>query len=268
MSKNALLSPEALQIAPVDPNKASRRERISDGPISGGPISGESSETLTMGGVASATGVLLVLLLGGAWFGWNSVDVSPFGVQLPSWVFGAILGGIALLFAAYFKPKWAKVIAPAYAIIEGLVVGAISHLYEFEFDGIVLQAAGLTVAIFASMLFLYGTGIVKVTDKLRRGVMAATMGIMLMYGFQILMSVLGVGLRVPYLHDSGPIGIGISLLIIGVAAFNYLLDFDFITKAEAAGAPKGVEWLAALGLLVTTVWLYLELLRLLSKLRD
>lgn len=270
MTKNALLTPEALEYAPVDPVKTSRRERVS-GPISGGPISGGpigSPETLTIGGVASATAVLLVLLLGGSYCGWNAVEVTPFGQQTPSWLFAAILGGIAVLFLAYFKPKWARVIAPAYAMIQGLVVGAISHLYEFRYDGIVLQAAGLTVAIFAAMLFLYGTRIIKVTDKLRRGIMAATMGIMLMYGFQLLMSVLGVGLQVPYLHDSGPVGILISLVIVGVAAFNYLIDFDFIEKAQQAGAPKGVEWLAALGLLVTTVWLYLEMLRLLSKIRD
>ena len=234
-----------------------------------GPIITDRSETMRVGGVASATAVLLTLLIIGAFFGWNAVDVSPFGgVQFPSWVLGALIGGIVLLVIAYFKPALAKFIAPVYAVVEGLVVGAISHVYEFEFDGIVLQAAMLTVAIFAAMLFLYGTRIIKVTDRLRRGVMAATMGIMLVYAFQLIMNLVGVGFRVPYLHDSGPIGILISLVIVGVAAFNYLIDFDFIERASKAGAPKDLEWTAALGLLVTTVWLYLELLRLLAKLRD
>lgn len=233
-----------------------------------GPIVSDR-DTMQVGGVASATGVLLVLLIGAAVLGWNTVDVLPFGgVQVPGWIFAAVLGGLGLLILSYFKPAWAKFIAPAYAVIQGLVVGAISHVYEFQFDGIVLQAGMLTVGIFAAMLFLYGTRIIRVTDRLRRGIMAATLGIMIVYGFQLLMYLIGVDLEVPFLHSSGPIGILISLVIVGVAAFNYLIDFDFVERASKAGAPKDMEWTAALGLLVTTVWLYLELLRLLAKIRD
>ena len=253
MSNNAFLTEKHLDLAQE----------------SAGPIIGEQRDTMRVGGVASATAVLLVLLVVGATIGWNAVDVSPFGaVQFPSWAMGALLGGIGLLVLCYYKPAWAKVVAPAYAFVQGLVVGAISHAYEFQFDGIVLQAAALTLAIFAAMLFLYGTRIVKVTDRLRRGVMAATMGIMLVYAFQLVMRLIGTDLQVPFLHDSGPIGILISLVIVGVASFNYLIDFDFVERAVKAGAPKDLEWTAALGLLVTTIWLYLELLRLLSKLRD
>ncbi|MDG2112652.1 MAG: Bax inhibitor-1/YccA family protein, partial [Actinomycetota bacterium] len=212
---------------------------------------------------------LLVLLVAAGAVGWNTVDVSPFGaVQFPGWAMLAVLGGLGLLVLSFFKPAWAKFIAPVYAIVQGLLVGAISHVYEYEFDGIVLQAAMLTVGIFAAMLFLYSTRIIKVTDRLRRGVIAATMGIMLVYAFQLLMRLIGTDVQVPFLHDSGPVGILISLVIVGVAAFNYLIDFDFVERAAKAGAPKDLEWTAALGLLVTTVWLYLELLRLLSKLRD
>ena len=239
-----------------------------DSAATGGPIVSDR-DTMQVGGVASATGVLLVLLIGAAVLGWNTVDVLPFGgVQVPGWIFAAVLGGLGLLILSYFKPAWAKFIAPAYAVIQGLVVGAISHVYEFQFDGIVLQAGMLTVGIFAAMLFLYGTRIIRVTDRLRRGIMAATLGIMIVYGFQLLMYLIGVDLEVPFLHSSGPIGILISLVIVGVAAFNYLIDFDFVERASKAGAPKDMEWTAALGLLVTTVWLYLELLRLLAKIRD
>lgn len=234
-----------------------------------GPIIGEDRDTLRVGGVASATAVLLVLLIVAGAVGWSAVDVTPFGaVQFPGWAMAAVMGGLGLLVLSYFKPAWAKFIAPAYALVQGLVVGAVSHAYEYRFDGIVLQAALLTVAIFAAMLFLYGTRIIKVTDRLRRGVIAATMGIMLVYAFQLLMRLIGTDVQVPFLHDSGPVGILISLVIVGVAAFNYLIDFDFVERAAKAGAPKDLEWTAALGLLVTTVWLYLEMLRLLSKLRD
>ncbi len=253
MSSNAFLTERHLEIG----NAADRGPIVSD------------RDTMRIGGVASATAVLLVLLVGSAVAGWNAVDVIPgAGARLPGWIFIALLGGLGLLILSYFKPAWAKVIAPAYALVQGLIVGALSHVYEFSYDGIVLQAAMLTVAIFASMLFLYGTRIIRVTDRLRRGVVAATMGIMLVYGVQLLMYLIGVDLEVPFLHSSGPIGILISLVIVGVAAFNYLLDFDFVERATKAGAPKDLEWTAALGLLVTTVWLYLELLRLLAKIRD
>jgi len=253
MSSNAFLTERHLEM---------------DSAATGGPIVSDR-DTMQVGGVASATGVLLVLLIGAAVLGWNTVDVLPFGgVQVPGWIFAAVLGGLGLLILSYFKPAWAKFIAPAYAVIQGLVVGAISHVYEFQFDGIVLQAGMLTVGIFAAMLFLYGTRIIRVTDRLRRGIMAATLGIMIVYGFQLLMYLIGVDLEVPFLHSSGPIGILISLVIVGVAAFNYLIDFDFVERASKAGAPKDMEWTAALGLLVTTVWLYLELLRLLAKIRD
>jgi uncharacterized YccA/Bax inhibitor family protein len=256
MSNNAFLTERHLEVTPA-PSP------------SGGPVIGADRDTMTVGGVASATSVLLVLLLLGGVAGWSTVEVNPFGgVRFPSWVLGAILAGVVLLVVSFVKPAWARVIAPVYAIVEGLVVGAISHAYEIEFAGIVLQAALLTVAVFAVMLFLYGTRIVKVTDRLRRGVIAATMGIMLVYLAQIVMRVLGADLEVPFLHDSGPLGIAISLLIVGVAAFNYLVDFDFVERAAESGAPKHLEWTAALGLLVTTVWLYLELLRLLAKIRD
>lgn len=251
MSSNAFLTDKHLEV----------------GPSAQGPVANE--DTMRIGGVGSASAVLLVLLIGGGVVGWRSVTVSEqIATRLPGWLIPLTIVGLVLLVVSFFKPLLARFLAPLYAVIEGLVVGAISRVYELAFDGIVLQAAMLTIAIFGAMLLLYSTRIIKVTDKLRRGIIAATLGVMAVYLVQLLFSLLGVGLQVPFIHDSGPMGILVSLVIVGIAAFNYLIDFDFIERAAAAGAPRHMEWTAALGLLVTTIWLYLELLRLLSKVRD
>jgi uncharacterized YccA/Bax inhibitor family protein len=234
--------------------------------------------TLRRSGVASATAVLLAIIAVVAVIGWNMVEtqtevvvnaqgqvVEQTTVDIPLWIFGAILVGFALVIATFFKPMWARVTAPLYAVAEGLVVGAISKVYEAEFDGIVLQAVGLTIGIFAIMLVLYATGRIRVTPRFRLGVIAATGGIVLIYLATAVMRLFSSD--IPFIHDAGPIGIGFSLVVVVIAALNLTLDFDFVDKAEQAGAPRQLEWFAALGLVVTLVWLYLELLRLLGKLR-
>lgn len=226
-----------------------------------GPV---AADTMTVNGAVTATGVLLVLLVAAAVLGWNSVEVSPVRVELPGWLFLAWLGTLGVGILTAFKPDLARITGPIYALVTGAWVGAISALYNAEFDGIVLQAVGGTVGVLAVMLFLYATRIVEVTDKLRMGVIMATGAIMLVYLFNIVLGLFGVDL--PFIHDAGPMGIIVSLVIVGVAAMNLLLDFDFVERAVAAGAPRKVEWYAAFGLLVTLVWLYLEILRLLSKL--
>ena len=143
--------------------------------------------------------------------------------------------------------------------------GCAVGLYNSAYDGIVVQAIGLTIGVFAVMLFLFATRIITVTDKLRMGIVAATGAVFLMYLVSMVLSLFGAS--VSFLHDTGALGIGISLVIVAVAAFNLLLDFDFVERGVAAGAPKQTEWYAAFGLVVTIVWLYLELLRLLSKLQ-
>lgn len=223
---------------------------------------------MTLNGVTTATGFLAAILLVGAFFGWGAVEAPNDTVAFPGWIFGAVFGGLALLMLAYFKPALARFLGPAYALVEGVVVGAVSRVYEVQFEGIVMQATLATIGIFFGMLMVYSTGLIKVTDKFRRGVMGATMAIMAVYLVQLVSRMFGSSFEIPFLHDSGPLGIAISLGIIVIAAFNYLLDFDFIERAIAAGAPKNSEWIAALGLLVTTVWVYFEVLRLLSKLRD
>lgn len=234
---------------------------------------------LRRGGVASAAGVLIALLLVAGVVGWNAVTVTTTtgldaegrlveqsSSSIPGWIWAALVAGLLLAVVSFVVPKIARITAPLYALSQGVVVGALSHAYEAEYDGIVLQAVGLTIGVFLLMLVLYATGRIRVTPRFRLGVIAATGGVMLVYLATFLLGIFGVD--VPFIHDAGPIGIGISLVIVVIAALNLTLDFDFIDRAEQAGAPRHLEWFAALGLVVTLVWLYLEMLRLLAKLRE
>lgn len=229
-----------------------------------GRIPGE--DTMTLNGVVWAAAALIVLVVAGGAFGWAATETSPTSVELPGWLFLALIGGLGVAVLTIFKPNLARFTSPVYALVMGLVVGALSRLYEAQFEGIVLQAVGLTIGVFCVMLFLYATRIIKVTDKLRMGIVAATGAIMLVYVLNLVLRIFGAG--VPFIHDSGPLGIGISLVIVGVAAFNLLLDFDLVETGVERAAPRYMEWYAAFGLVVTLIWLYLELLRLLAKLRD
>jgi uncharacterized YccA/Bax inhibitor family protein len=223
---------------------------------------------MTINGAITATGVLLVLLIATAVIGWTSVDPAIPGqaIELPGWIFIPLLVAIGAAIGTIVKPALARFTAPVYALAEGVVLGAISRLYNETFDGIVVQAAASTVAVLGIMLFLYATRIVKVTEKLRMGIIMATGAIAVVYLLNIVLRMFGT--EVPFLHDTGTIGILISVAIVAVAAMNLLLDFDFVERAVAARAPKQTEWYAAFGLLITLVWLYLELLRLLAKLQS
>ncbi len=222
---------------------------------------------MTMGGVASATTVLFVILLATGAVGWWSVDPAPPGeTEIPGWFLPAILGGFVVSMVAFFRPNLARFLAPVYAAIEGFVLGAISHVYENQWDGIVVQAVMLTAIVFAVMLFLYGTRIVRVTERMRRVVIGATIGIMIFYGISLLLRIFDVSM--PLIWDAGPFGILFSLFVCGLAAFNLMLDFDLIERGARQGLPRAMEWFCALGLMVSIVWLYLEILRLLAKLRQ
>lgn len=234
-----------------------------DAPAYRGPVVGE--DTMTLNGVVWASAALLVLVLAAGVFGWNSVDHSADAVRMPGWLLGVLLGGLATAVLTIFKPKLARFTAPVYALLEGALLGAISALYDTAYDGIVVQAVALTAGVFAVMLFLFATRVITVTDKLRMGIVAATGAVMLLYLANLVLSLFGA--NIPFLHSTGAVGIGVSLLIVGVAAFNLLLDFDFVERGVEAGAPRYMEWYAAFGLLVTLIWLYLELLRLLAKLQ-
>jgi uncharacterized YccA/Bax inhibitor family protein len=181
---------------------------------------------------------------------------------------GAIVGaliGLGIAIALAFKPEWSPALAPIYGVVEGVFVGWISYFFESMYPGIVLQAVALTLAVAFLMLFLYRTRIIKVTRGFLIGVLIATGAIALVY---VVTMVLGLfGIAVPYIHDGGPIGIAFSVVVVGVAALNLILDFHVIEHAAKERAPKFMEWYAAFGLLVTLVWLYVELLRLLAKIR-
>ncbi|MBK9254304.1 MAG: Bax inhibitor-1/YccA family protein [Saprospiraceae bacterium] len=176
---------------------------------------------------------------------------------------GAVGGLIAVLVAS-FKPHTSAIAAPVYALFEGLFLGSVSAYYASLMDGIILQAVILTMGTMLTMLFVYKSGWIKVTEKFRMGVVMATGAVFLVY----MASFIGgfFGFNIPYLHEGGFIGIGISLVIIGIASMNLILDFDAFDKGQEHGAPKYMEWFCALGLMVTLVWLYVEFLRLLSKL--
>lgn len=237
-------------------------------PITDGPISPwRSANPMTANGAMSATLFLMVLLVAAATFGWSSVQTIGVGeaVTFPSWAMIALIVGFVSVLVATFKPTTARFLAPVYALAEGAVVGAISKVFNIQYPGIVLQAVGATIGVFVVMLTLYRTGILRVTDKFRRIVIGATLGLAAFYLFSFIVGMFGSSL-IP--TGSSGMSIGFSVLVAGLAAMNLALDFDFIDKAEAAGAPKHMEWFAALGIMVTLVWLYLEILRLLAKMRD
>jgi uncharacterized YccA/Bax inhibitor family protein len=184
-----------------------------------------------------------------------------------SYVWGGAIGGLVLALVTVFKKEWSPVAAPSYAAVEGLFIGAVSAVFEQRFPGIVMQAVGLTFGTMAALLLAYRSVLVKATENFKLGVVAATGGIFLLYLVNMGMQLFGFQ-GMGFIHDSGWVGIGFSAMVVVVAALNLVLDFDFIEQGVERGAPKYMEWYAAFGLLVTLVWLYLEILRLLSKLQS
>jgi uncharacterized YccA/Bax inhibitor family protein len=221
---------------------------------------------MTLGGTVNKTGALLVLLVCGALWPWQRFfDSEGTGAQgiAGLMVFG-LVGGLVAMLVTMFKKTWAPVTTPVYAVCEGLLLGGLSAIFEARFPGIVIQAVALTMGVLLSLLAAYKTGMIKATENFKLGVFAATGGIGIIY---LATMVLGFfGIRVPFIHESGLIGIGFSAFVVVIAALNLVLDFDFIEQGAAQGAPKYMEWYAAFGLLVTLVWLYIEVLRLLTKL--
>lgn len=220
-------------------------------------------EGMTIQGTVNKSAILLALAFAGALMSWNLAFTNPSALPLP--MFGGAIGGFILALVTVFKKEWAAYTAPAYALLEGLFLGAVSATYESLYNGIVIQAVLLTFGTLFSLQMAYTAGLIKVTENFRMGVFAATGAIALTYLINIVLGFFHI--QIPFLHDSGPIGIGISVVIVIVAALNLVLDFDFIENGAKQGAPKYMEWYGAFGLLVTLVWLYLEILRLLSKLQ-
>lgn len=236
-------------------------------PISDGPVTTWQRGVMTVGGTAQVTAILLGLLLVSGAVGWSLVETDGGEVtEFPAISLLGIFVGLGAVIALWFRPQWAKVLAPIYAVAQGFFVGAVSKAYETYYSGIVVQAVGATLGVFAVMLFLYRTNIIKVTDRFRRIVIGATLGVMVFYGISLLINLFGG--NVGFLTSSSALSIGFSVVVAGIAALNLALDFDFIEKGAARQLPKQVEWYAAFGVLVTLIWLYLEILRLLAKLNQ
>jgi uncharacterized YccA/Bax inhibitor family protein len=223
-----------------------------------------STNTMTLGSTVAKTSVLLLIALCTAGFSWEqSAQAGPYAGAM---LIGGLVGGLIASIVTIFKPTAAPISAPIYAACEGLFLGAISQMFNARFDGIVLQAALLTFGTLGALLFAYSTRLIRATENFKLGVAAATGGIALVYLLSFALSFFGM--QVPFLHETGVIGIGISVFIVVVAALNLVLDFDFIESGCERGAPKYMEWYAAFGLMVTLVWLYIEFLRLLAKLNS
>lgn len=223
-------------------------------------------ETMTIEGTISRAGILLLCVLLTAAWTWNQFySTNDPAVVQPYILIGAI-GGFVMALVTIFKKEWSGITAPIYALLQGLFLGGFSAILELRFPGIAIEAVALTFGTCLCMLLAYRSGLIRPTQRFMMGVVAATGGIFLVYLVSIVVGFFGV--RIPFIYSSSPIGILFSLVVVVIAALNLILDFNFIEQAAMRGAPKYMEWYSAFGLMVTLIWLYLEMIRLLSKLRE
>jgi uncharacterized YccA/Bax inhibitor family protein len=223
-----------------------------------------TDSSMTVSGTVNKAFLMLLILMAGAAYTWNQFFTT--GEINPGWVWGASLGAFAVAIVIIFKKQWSGTLAPVYAALEGLALGAISASFELRYPGVVVQAVGLTFGTLFCLLAAYRSGLIRATENFKLGVVAATGAIALFYLVSMGLSFFSI--QVPLINSLGIWGILFSLGVTVVAALNLVLDFDFIEEGERNGAPKYMEWYGAFGLMVTLVWLYLEILRLLSKLRS
>jgi len=213
---------------------------------------------MTLEGAVNKTAIGLFLIMTAAYYTWTSPS--------PPIMIGGAIGGFVMALVTIFKKTWAPFTVPIYAILEGLFLGGISRFFEDRFPGIASQAIILTLGILGALLLAYKSKLIKPTENFKLGITAATGGIFLIYMINIIMGFFGSS--IPMIHESGMIGIGFSVFVVIIASLNLVLDFDFIEQGVEQGAPKYMEWYGAFGLLVTLIWLYLEILRLLAKLQS
>jgi uncharacterized YccA/Bax inhibitor family protein len=250
----------------------------SSNPVFGKNIFNQSATTaedgvMTVNGTINKTGLMFLIVLFAATFTWRkffgAIDLAVPGAIPPGlmvWMIGGAIGGFITALITTFSPRRSAMTAPIYAVFEGLFLGAVSAMFEAMYPGLVMRAVSLTFGVFFIMLLLYRSGTIRPTEKFRTIIFAATGGIAVVYLGSFIAGLFGV--NVSFMHDSSPLSIGISLFIVAIAALNLILDFDMITRGAEARAPKFMEWYGAFGLMVTLIWLYLEMLRLLSKLAN
>ncbi|MCW0482545.1 Bax inhibitor-1/YccA family protein [Gaoshiqia sediminis] len=234
---------------------------------------GSRAESMTIEGTVNKTGLMLLIVIFAAIFTWRKF-FAAFDYSTPETAFSAVsvwliaggIGGFVTALITVFSPRRANITAPVYAVFEGLFLGGISAFFESMYPGLVMRAVALTFGVFFILLMLYRSGKIRATGKFRMGIMAATGGIALIYFVSFIAGMFGANLN--FLYGSGTLGIGFSLVVVVIAALNLILDFDFIERGAASGAPKYMEWYGAFGLMVTLIWLYLEILRLLAKLAN
>jgi uncharacterized YccA/Bax inhibitor family protein len=226
----------------------------------------DAADRMTLNGTVNKTGILLVCAIATAAWTWHLFLQSHDAADVAPLMLVGMFGGLICALVTVFKKEWSPVTAPIYALLEGLVLGGLSAVLEVRFPGIAMQAVGLTLGTLLVLLLAYRSGMIRVTQKFRLGVVAATGGIMLLYLAEMVLGFFGI--QFTSINGSGAIGIGFSLIVVGIAALNLVLDFDFIEQGVQYGAPRYMEWYGAFGIMVTLVWLYIEILNLLSKMRS
>ena len=221
---------------------------------------------MTVKGTMQKFGFLFLMVLGSAFYSWK--EFSNGGNVMPL-VWGGAIGGLVVALIIIFKKEWAPFLAPLYALLEGLLLGGISAMYNSAFaesaPNIVVNAVGLTMGVAVAMYLLYSFKIIRATERFKSVIITATMGIFIFYMLVMVLQFFGMN-QMTFLHEGSWLGIGFSLFVVAIAALNLILDFDMMEKGAEMGAPKYMEWYGAFGLLVTLVWLYLEIIRLLGKL--
>lgn len=224
-----------------------------------------ASNTMTVRGTANKTLLLLMLVLLPAIWVWN-MSTGPNAAAIQTWMWVGLIGGFVFSLITIFKKEWAPISAPIYAILEGLFLGAISSVFEHSYPGIVFQAVSLSLATLLIMLLAYQSGLIRPTEQFKMGIVAATGAIAVVYLVSFVLSFFGV--TVPFIQGSGIFSIIFSFFVVGIAALNFILDFDFIAQSSRGNVPKYMEWYGAFAMMVTLIWLYIEILRLLAKLND
>ena len=224
----------------------------------GGPQGFTDGGTMTVSGAIDKSLLLFGILLVGAVFAYQSPQIAPLLAIVGS------IGGLITVMIASFKPHTSPITAPLTAGLQGLLVGAVTLMYSAAYDGIILQAVSLTFAVLFVMLAIYKSGLIKVTEKFRMVVSSAFMAIFVVYLLNFVLSFMGI--NIPHLHTSSPIGIGIGIFVLVIASLNLLVNFDTIERGARYNAPKYMEWYSGLGIIITLVWIYLEIIRLLSYL--